>query len=294
MAARRETRGFTLVELMIVVAIIGLLITLLVPVVTKATAIILRVQTERVLKDIALGLEAFRNDFQCYPPSYEERDANDNGNIEEEEKHYGAANLALYLRGPVARGWGTTAGGRMPFPCGRARKAYGPYYEAEEAHVVYFTDADHTVAGFTDAYQPVGLRDDVVVGRILYFRLDPQSNKFLWTDNRDPDDITDLTKQAFMGYTSALQTGNYYITAQAWQCPDPEHTDLFEEDGTCPRCGKDLVLVQLQLRGTKRYLLVSPGPDRRYGKVYTETDGGIVPDTDGTEGEVPDDIWYAR
>jgi len=282
MAARRETRGFTLVELMIVVAIIGLLITLLVPVVTKATAILLRVQTERVLKDIALGLEAFRNDFQCYPPSQPVAG----------ERPDGASNLAYYLRGPAARGWGTTAGGRMPFG-GRARKAYGPYYEAEESRVVYF--ADHTLAGFTDAYQPVGLRDDVVVGRILYFRLDPQSNRFLWDDNKVPDNVTDPTKQAFMGYTSELQTGNYYITAQAWQCSDPEHTDFFEEDGTCPRCGEDLVPVQLQLRGTKQYLLVSPGPDRRYGKVYlSETDGGIVPDTDGTEGDVPDDIWYAR
>ena len=172
----------------------------------------------------------------------------------------GASDLVYYLRGPKARGWGTTAGGLMPFPGGRGMRVYGPYYEAEESRVVYFPDPDGRVAGFTDAFQPVGLRDNAVVGRILYFRASPGDTlPFAWTDNQDPAN-PDPTKQAFMGYTSAANFASTNSVAG----------------------------------GKKRYLLVSPGPDRRYGLLYKSAQG-IVPVTVGTEeGMTCDDIPYAR
>ena len=266
MSARQPMRGFTLVELMVVIAIIGLLMTLIVPAVTKATQMLLTARTEQMLHDIGMGLDAFYADFKCYPPSDPSQMEYKNDGITS-----GAANLALCLRGPVGRGWGTTGGGLMPFG-GRAQRAYGPYYSTEESLIAY--DADGVLAGFLDPLEPSGLNPDgKVVGRVLYFR--PTAAKTFVFEHNPDDPAGGLTKQAYMGYASAAHFDS-----------SVQDFDSAALDGTVGS-------------GTKRYLLVSPGFDRRYGKVYrSESDDGIVPDTDGTKGgtcdEMENHLWYAR
>ena len=67
---RNESRrGFTLVELLTVVAIIGLLIAVLVPVVRYAQIRARNAAVASQLSGMATGLELFKSDFGYYPSS---------------------------------------------------------------------------------------------------------------------------------------------------------------------------------------------------------------------------------
>jgi type II secretion system protein G len=62
-------RGFTLVELMVVVAIIALLAAIIIPNYVHARAQAAVSQSESNLKEIATALELYYTDHQTYPPS---------------------------------------------------------------------------------------------------------------------------------------------------------------------------------------------------------------------------------
>lgn len=68
-AMRRDTRGFTLVEMLVVIAIIGVLAALLVPTVYRA---VVAAQNSRIGQDIGAlvqAIEAYKNKYGDYPPS---------------------------------------------------------------------------------------------------------------------------------------------------------------------------------------------------------------------------------
>lgn len=64
-----KRRGFTIVELLVVVAIIGLLIGLLIPAVQAARAAARRIQCQNNLKQIAIGMHGYEGVYGQVPAS---------------------------------------------------------------------------------------------------------------------------------------------------------------------------------------------------------------------------------
>jgi prepilin-type N-terminal cleavage/methylation domain-containing protein/prepilin-type processing-associated H-X9-DG protein len=67
-AADLRRRGFTLVELLVVIAIIGLLVALLLPAVQGARESARMTACRNKLKNLALGIVGYNNQFQAFPP----------------------------------------------------------------------------------------------------------------------------------------------------------------------------------------------------------------------------------
>jgi type II secretion system protein G len=65
----KRQRGFTLIEMMIVVAIIAILVTILVPNLMRARAQAQTAACEGNLKEIATALELYETDHDAYPQS---------------------------------------------------------------------------------------------------------------------------------------------------------------------------------------------------------------------------------
>ncbi|MGH7138650.1 MAG: type II secretion system protein, partial [Pirellulales bacterium] len=71
MRMTKNFKGFTLVELLVVIAIIGLLVALLLPAVQRAREAGNRNTCANNLKQIALGLHLFNDNFKRFPPAGE-------------------------------------------------------------------------------------------------------------------------------------------------------------------------------------------------------------------------------
>ena len=68
MVQNQTRRGFTIIELLVVVAVIAILMGLLLPALAKARATARRGAARHTMNTLVMALEKYREDFKYYPP----------------------------------------------------------------------------------------------------------------------------------------------------------------------------------------------------------------------------------
>jgi prepilin-type N-terminal cleavage/methylation domain-containing protein len=234
---RSAERGFTLVELLIVMLIIGALVGLLVPTIARALRTVQSTRTREIIRNIGMGLEAYKRDFGDYPPS-----ANDL-----RYPRTGAEKLVFYLRGPRDSGWGAGAGGLLPEHAGASRprtRTYGPYYQADEDDIEWErVRGDWEEVAFLDANRPPG--------RIIYFKAgrDAQGRTTYEWHHNNVREVPDSSGKV-----------NYPTQNAFYEWTVLGGTSASAEDGEYKR---------------HDYLLISPGQDGRFGGVRRDEEGNV-------------------
>jgi len=239
-ARPRPRAGFTLVELLVVMGIIGLLIGLLIPAVNAAIVATRVAATKNIIEGLDTAIQAFRTDWGCFPPSSRSRsqasDAVDTG---------GTQNLVYYLLGPSSGssgtvGWGG-ASGAAPFG-GKATGVYPPYYRGDSRYL--------SGGMVSDALQPQKL--------IFYYRAEPAlatSSVPLFATSDCPAPTTSGS-----GGTGTISDSKDTFKSQA----------QFELLCKKPRPGGSATDTDWV---RKDYILISCGPDRYWGPVTTTVSG---------------------
>jgi prepilin-type N-terminal cleavage/methylation domain-containing protein len=142
-----RSKGFTLLELLVVIAILALLIAILIPVISILKQIAWRIICAHNLKQIGIGLIAFADDHDSYPPYLDTSDVNESGYLRNTPEEL----LRSYLPNPKI--W------YCPADRNKARRVwYGPHwYEPrpdlpEEFRNISYVWSESVLRGFYPGY----------------------------------------------------------------------------------------------------------------------------------------------
>jgi len=302
-----KAAGFTLVELLTVVAIVALLIGILVPAVARARVIAKRAAVMAEHHSVGIGLDMFKNDFGYYPSSLPQDNVGQDAPIDRNgilarnnsPEIQGSHRLAFALMGRDRQGC-PAASGTSLVGLPNAKSDRGPdsitgfYYTSNGALAGDWLDtpAWGTPALKTSRHGPyvdisnlVALKDDANTGKLY---------TWLFADvfERSKEAITAYTTRSLILYYAANERGTgigattaqdkmiYYYEdnvkiAQGFGVKTTNETEernafweFIEDKNAAIGTG---ATAFLRPRNPDTYLLISPGEDGSYG-----TDDDII------------------
>jgi prepilin-type N-terminal cleavage/methylation domain-containing protein/prepilin-type processing-associated H-X9-DG protein len=196
-SAKRQ-RGFTLVEVLVVIAIIAVLIALLVPAVQKVREAANRVQCLNNLKQIATALHTYHDVNNLFPHAYDARAL-----FQDPSKTPETATRSRYV---LTKSWATLI---LPFieQDNLDRAGYASYHQRDVG--IYACPSDpraFTVYSASNAYGTQGLTDYLAVtgtmtfgGGTELFSVRPKCNGVIYESSRTRiADITDGTSNTVL------------------------------------------------------------------------------------------------
>jgi len=282
---RTKRPGFTLVELLTVMSIIIILITLLIPALTRVKQYARRVKQHAQFKSIRVALEMFNNEWDMYPDSDEKDEA--------DQDYCGAMKLCEALMGKDLLGFhpfsrfrrdGQDNSGTDLYPPKDIPSAAlfqenlkirkGPYLELENANAynlrdIYgqnnagvFDEDDEELYVLCDVYSRVRLKSSS--GKtgmpILYYKADPTKTEHDITkpeeniyDYRDNEELVMLGKP----WLNPPNSEDHPLYKDPALTTDWEH--FYEATKS------DIIKKLNRPYNEKSYILISAGYDGEYG-----------------------------